>query len=262
MKIGVFDSGLGGLSILKSIHDAMPDYDYIYLGDTLHVPYGRRSAQTIRSLTTQAVATLTAMDCQLIIIACNTACAYALRDIQQNWLPNHAPDNRILGVIVPTLEAVNDSGLSDLALLATNSTIASRIYHQELAKLIPNIQIKDQAAPLLVPLMENDGWGLIEQTLKTYLAPYQNKAIQGLILGCTHYGQLAPQIQAILPECQLFSQNIIIPQKLQDYLTRNHALQNRLSRNGTVALYVTDMTDHFRENAAQFFPQHPLRHQC
>lgn len=259
MKIGIFDSGLGGLSILKSIRARMPQYDYVFLGDTLHVPYGRRSPETIRTLTTRSIQTLFLLECELIIVACNTASSYALRDLQKNWLPHHAPNKRILGVIVPTLEAVYDSQINSIGLLATNSTIESCIYHQELSKMNTAITIHDQAAPLLVPLMENDGWDLVPQALNKYLAMFKKHDIDGLILGCTHYGSLAPLIQGQLPECRIFSQNQIIPDKLHNYLDRNKAIESRLNQNGSVQLYVTDLTHHFKENAARLFsPDTPL----
>lgn len=251
MKIGVFDSGLGGLSILKSIRQKLPEYDYVFLGDTLHVPYGSRSPETISSLTQQCVHSLFDQDCALVIVACNTACAHALRDIQHNHLPE---GKRVLGVVVPTLEAAHALNLSSIGLLATSGTIQSGIYREELEKIHPDISIIDQAAPLLVPLMEHDGWDFIEPALKKYLSHFQATRTEGVILGCTHYGQLENTVRAMMPQgTHILSQNKIVPASLADYLSRHDWLETQLSRNGTAELYVTELTDHFADNAKRFF---------
>ena len=251
MKIGVFDSGLGGLTILKSIRQALPDYDYVFLGDTLHVPYGARSSETIRSLVLQGVNALFEQDCALIIIACNTACSYALRDIQQNHLPE---GKRVLGVIVPTLETVAELNLSSVGLLATSGTIESGIYCEELEKISPDFMLIDQAAPLLVPLMENDGWEFVQPALEKYLRRFQALNVDAVILGCTHYGQLKSAVEALMPTgTHILSQNRIIPDKLADYLSRHEWLEEKLSKNGSATLYVTELTDHFIENTKRFF---------
>jgi glutamate racemase len=174
-KIGVFDSGLGGLYIGRAIRAALPAYDYVYLGDTLHVPYGRRSDAVIYYLCTRAMTYQFERGCDLVIMACNTASASALRRLQQEWLPAHAPDKRILGVVVPTLETALDHGTTRIGLLATQRTVASRIYEAELQKINPAVKLFAQAAPLLVPLIEDRGENILMKCWVIICARYWMK---------------------------------------------------------------------------------------
>ena len=242
MKIGFFDSGLGGLLVLNAVRQLLPDYDYLYLGDTLHVPYGNRSAQAIYTLTQKAVAYLFAHNCQLVIIACNTASASALRQLQQQWLPAHYPNRRVLGVVVPTAEAVAESGCQNVGLIGTTYSVKSGVYAEELAKRNPNISLHSIATPLLVPLVEHDGAQFAAPIVAHYLESLIDKKIDGLMLGCTHYPMLRHVIEAALPTgVKLFDQTQIIPQKLADYLTSHQAdIASHLSQGGTCAYHFTD----------------------
>jgi glutamate racemase len=246
MKIGIFDSGLGGLHIAKSIQQHMPEYDYIYLGDTLHVPYGRRSVDTIYELTRKAIDYLFRQDCALIIVACNTASALALRKIQQDYLVNSYPDRRVLGVIVPTLEHTIASGSQKIGLLATEAMAASGIYEEELTKINPKIQLYTQAAPLLVPMLEHDGEAFFEQALQRYLEPLSEKGIDSLILGCTHYCLLKDRMADLLgPTTNIISQDEIIPLKLRAYLQSHAEIDGILSKKSSHKFCVTDISPSF-----------------
>ncbi len=251
MRIGIFDSGLGGLVIHKAVTDLLPQYDTVYLGDTLHVPYGGRSHDAILSFTEKCVDYLfREHDCHLIIIACNTASTTALRQIQQQYLPAHYPNRRVLGVVIPTVEACIASGHTRIGLLATQHSVRSNVYAQELQKINPNAEIIPQAAPLLVPMIENDGIRWIKPVLETYLAPLIAAGIQSLVLGCTHYPVLKNEIRALLPaDVQLVSQDEIIPQKIGDYLRRHPEHDAKLSRGGTHRYLVTDYSENYEDTA-------------
>lgn len=254
MKIGIFDSGLGGLVIAKSIIATLPDYDYIYLGDTLHVPYGPRSGEAIYNFTEQAVDFLFQQDCQLVIIACNTASASALRRLQQAWLPHHYPNRRVLGVVVPTIEQAVATGHHKLGVIATAFVVNSDTYGHELQKINPQIELHACATPLLVPLIENNGIHYAEPVLRDYVQPLVDQNIDALILGCTHYPLLKPLLQTILPETvALISQDDFIPAKLADYLQRHPDIAQTLSRNGTHRFYVTDIAKSYQAMANSIF---------
>lgn len=255
MKIGIFDSGLGGLVIGQAVMNALPDYDYIYLGDTLHVPYGKRSGETIYNLTKRAVEWLFEQDCQLILIACNTASATALRRLQQAYLPTSPyKDRRVLGVVVPTLEAAIDHGATNIGLIGTQYTIQSDVYGQELKKLNPAINIMPQATPLLVPLIENQGLKWVRPILEEYLTPLRDKDIENLILGCTHYPMLKPFITEIMgADFPLISQEDIIPHKVVDYLNRHTEHETLLTKNGARRFCVTDLASHYSDTASHLF---------
>ncbi len=242
MKIGVFDSGLGGLAIAQAVIRHLPQYDYLYLGDTKRVPYGGRSQETIHEFTAQALNYLFENECQLVILACNTASAEALRKSQQNYLPKFYPDRRVLGMIIPTAEAVFEHGLiKRIGVLATTSTVESQAYTRELLRQNREVEIHQVAAPLLVPLVENDGVKYLEPILNDYLEPLLRARVQGVVLGCTHYCLVKAQIaeRSGLP---VFSQDDIIPPKLANYLQRHPEIATRLSKNGTREYHVTDVT--------------------
>ncbi|MGQ0527489.1 MAG: glutamate racemase [Alphaproteobacteria bacterium] len=245
MKLGIFDSGLGGLAITKSIRDALPDIDIIYFGDTLHLPYGNRSEDTIYLYTQRCMEYLFQQDCKLIIIACNTASASALRRLQQEWLPKNHPDRNIIGVIVPTLEAALDAGCKKIGLIATNHTITSDVYTQELGKIDPSIQMIGKATPLLVPLIENDGMKWAPGVLEDYLQPLLEQKIECLILGCTHYVCLKDILGPLMNGVKILSQDDIIPQKLAYYLTRHPEYSDAISRNACIEFRVSDVTDNY-----------------
>lgn len=281
MKLGIFDSGLGGLLIAKSIRDAMPDIDMAYLGDTLHVPYGKRSDDAIYDFTKRSMEFLFDQGCELIIIACNSASATALRCLQQTYLRNRHPDRRILGVVVPTLEYCLESGSKTIGVLGTQSLIASNIYHRELKKFNAEIDIYTKAAPLIVPLIEDGGDAYAYSILKDYIRPLVEQSIDALVLGCTHYPYYKDLIASILDECQdefltqaqnetqhdyatqdipkrsisVISQDDIIPEKLADYLKRHPEIDKKIGREATSQFFVTDVTDHYARAAKKIYGQ-------
>ncbi len=245
-KIGVFDSGLGGLFIANAIRAQMPAYDYVYLGDTLNLPYGRRSNQSIYDLSQAAMKYLFAQGCDLIVMACNTASVAALRRLQQEFLIQDYPQNRILGVVVPTLEAAIEHGAQKIGLLATERTVHSSIYEIELQKINPAVELVAVPSPLLVPLIEHEGEKYLDMVLQDYLKPILAAKCQSLILGCTHYVALKKYL-ADTP-VDLISQDDIIPAKLEDYLNRHPEMDQRLSRGGTFEIHATDTNENFQRN--------------
>ena len=253
MKIGVFDSGLGGLIILKSLVKSLPKYDYIYLGDTARVPYGNRSKEVVYQFLEEAVDYLFQQDCELIIVACNTASAEALRKIQQKYLPTHYPNRRVLGVIIPTAEeALKDNKIKRIGVLATQGTVNSKTYIRELKKIAPSVMIFQQAAPLLVPLVENDARQWAKPIIKEYLKPLLQKNVDAIILGCTHYPRFKQEIRDIA-KIRIISQDELIPRKLKDYLKRHPEIERKLSKGGKVHLLVTDLTDTMLKQSHKWF---------
>lgn len=253
MKLGVFDSGLGGIMIARAIRERIPDIDMVYFGDTLHVPYGNRSEDAIYSYTKAAMAYLfAAHDCQLIIMACNTASASALRKLQQTYLPTAYPQRRILGVVVPTIEYALDKGHTRIGLIGTNYTVESNVYEEELQKINPDIRIFQTRTPLLVPLIENDGMAWIDEVLDHYMAPLMKQGIEALILSCTHYTCLKDRIRARY-DIDVLSQDEIIPVKLADYLQRHPETDTLFSRQGGEKFYVSDLTPNYTEKASSFY---------
>lgn len=248
-KIGVFDSGLGGLFIANAVRKRLPAYDYLYLGDTLHLPYGRRSDAAIYDLCESAMRYLFAEGCALVIMACNTASAAALRKLQQGFLANEFPERRILGVVVPTLEVAIAHGAGRVGLLATQRTVHSDVYGQELKKINPKVELVSVAAPLLVPLIEDGGEKYMDAVLGDYLAPMRDAHVESVILGCTHYVAVKNSIARLLGGgAQIIAQDDIIPDKLADYLARHPEMEERLSQGGTFALHATDTNENFRKN--------------
>jgi glutamate racemase len=244
MKLGIFDSGLGGLVITKAIRQRMSDIDILYFGDTLHLPYGNRSDEAIYMYTQRAMNYMFEQNCALIVIACNTASATALRRLQQTWLPQAWPGRNIIGVVVPTLEAAIEKGHKKLGLIATHYSIKSNAYAQELQKIDPSIELVQTATPLLVPLIENDGLKYVDSVLCDYLNPMVRQGIECLVLGCTHYPFLKPQIQNVIgSNIELLSQDDIIPGKLSDYLVRHPEYE--ISRHGKTEFIVSDLTDNY-----------------
>ncbi len=254
--IGVFDSGLGGLTVLKYFLRDLPDYNYIYLGDSARLPYGEKSQETIYEYTREAVDFLFAAGCNLIIIACNTASSQALRRLQREYLPVVYPDRRILGVIRPLAEAItrNDK-IRSVGIIGTKATIKSNAYKLELEKLKPELKIEQQAAPLLVPLIE-EGWAHKPETkmiLKKYLRPLKAKRIDALILGCTHYPFLHKEIDNIMGRRIFVPQpGEIIARSLADYLTRHEELGLSSVANPQYKFYTTDDTALFKEWGEKF----------
>lgn len=259
IMIGVFDSGLGGLTILRAFLTNLPQYDYTYLGDNARTPYGNKSQAVIYAYTREAVEFLFAKGCILVILACNTASTKALRRIQQELLPEKYPDRRVLGVVIPLAEAgVDVSRYGRIGVIGTRATIESSVYEQELVKLDTDLKIYGQACPLLVPLVE-EGWVGKPETnmiLKKYLYRLKRKKIDTLILGCTHYPFLQKDIERIMGKnCRVLNGPVTVSEKLSDYLSRHPEIEQRIGRNGNVTFCTTDDPDRFR-----LFGQKFLRH--
>ena len=252
MKIGIFDSGLGGLFTMKGIAKAMPAYDYVYLGDTKRLPYGNRSADTIFEFLKDGVDFLFSKECLLVIVACNTASAEALRRVQREYLPKKYPGKRVLGMIVPTVEEC--AGMDRVGIIATTGTINSKAYEKEFKKRSPKTKVISYSAPLLVPLIENGGKKWIEPVLAEYLKNFKNKKIEALILGCTHYPLVERAIKKIMgKDVAIISQNKIIPPKIKDYLKRHGEIDRKLSKKSSRQFFVTDITLHFQKLAKEWF---------
>lgn len=254
MRIGIFDSGLGGLILMRAIAKKLPDYDYVYLGDTKRVPYGNRSQATIYEFLEGAVEYLFKQNCQLIIVACNTASAQALRKIQKEYLPKYYPNRRVLGVIIPTAEAVIENGVKRVGVLATAGTVNSGAFVRELKKLDKQIQVWQEPAPLLVPLVEQGELKWAEPIVKEYLKPLLAKTIDSLILGCTHYPILKNMIRKLVGKrVNVVSQDEIVPTRLADYLKRHPEVEKKLSKRGGRKLLVTDITPEAQKLAEGWF---------
>ena len=249
-KIGIFDSGLGGLYVARAVQAAIPQYDYVYLGDTMNVPYGGRSFDAIYDFSERAIKYLfETHQCELVVIACNTASVMALRKLQNEFLPKYYPDRRILGVVVPTLESATELGATQIGLIATEYTIRSKIYDEEIAKITPEAHIFGQPTPLLVPLIENNGEKYMQDILGDYLEPLIAKGLDSLILGCTHYIAIKDLVRDMTKHrVRILSQDEIIPPKLNDYLSRYPEIEGRLSHNGTFEIYATDVSPSFLKN--------------
>ena len=256
--IGVFDSGYGGLTILSKIREALPEYDYIYLGDNARTPYGTRSFEIVYEFTLQAVNKLFEMGCHLVILACNTASAKALRTIQMNDLPNIDPDRRVLGVIRPTAECIGSmTQTRHVGILATAGTIKSESYPLEVHKLFEDIKVSGEACPMWVPLVENNeanGEGadfFIRKYIDNLLA--KDRQIDTLVLGCTHYPILLPKIQKFIPQgVKVVAQGEYVATSLKDYLHRHPEMSMKCTREGKCRFYTTEAEDKFIESASMF----------
>lgn len=257
--IGVFDSGYGGLTILSAIRKLLPEYDYVYLGDNARSPYGTRSFDVINDFTLQAVRYLFSEGCPLVILACNTASAKALREIQQKYLPtSEDPSRRVLGVIRPTAEVVgNVTETKHIGIMATPGTISAQSYEVELAKLFPDVSVHGQACPMWVPLVEygeSNGEGadfFVQKYLNELLE--QDKQIDSIVLACTHYPLLRPKIEQYLPEgITLLSQGELVAISLKDYLYRHPEMNDRLTQGGSIRYLTTECPDKFGDLASIF----------
>lgn len=254
--IGIFDSGFGGLTVLKEFLRVLPDYDYIYLGDNARTPYGNKSDEIIYDYTKQAVDFLFKEGCELVIIACHTASSRALRKIQQEYLPKNYPERRVLGVVVPTVEeAVKLSRYHKLGVIGTSATISSGVYKKELEKLRNDLTIFEQACPLLAPLVE-EGWTEKPEArmiLKKYLRPLKVKEIDTLILGCTHYPLLEKDILKIMGRnVKVVNPAEVVAEKLKDYLKRHGEMEKKLGKKGKLIFYTTDNAAKFKELGQKF----------
>ena len=254
MKLGIFDSGLGGILIAKAIHERFPDLDKVYLGDTLNLPYGARSEETIYQASKRCMEALFQQDCQLIIMACNTASARALRRLQQEYLPQHYPNRRILGVVVPTIEEAIDRGYKKLAVIGTDYTIGAGIYSDELRKINADIEIVEKRTPLLVPLIENGGDAYLDKVLDDYLAFTNDENFDALLLGCTHYIRFKEKAREKYG-FDVIAQDEIVPHKLDQYFKNHPEHTDLISKNGIIDFYVTDLTPSYAASASALFGQ-------
>ena len=259
--IGVFDSGYGGLTILEKIREVLPEYDYIYLGDNARAPYGTRSFEIVYEFTLQAVNKLFEMGCHLVILACNTASAKALRSIQMNDLPELDPDRRVLGVIRPTVECIGDITQNrHVGILATSGTIKSESYPLEIHKLFPEIQVSGIACPMWVALVENNesqNEGA-DYFIKKYIDQLlsEDPLIDTMILGCTHYPILFPKIREYTPDgIRVIAQGEYVAESLKDYLHRHPEMDAKCTRKGNCLFYTTEADEKFTESASTFLKE-------
>ena len=258
MPIGIFDSGYGGLTILDEIRKTLPEYNFIYLGDNARAPYGTRSCDVVYDYTLQSVKALFDKGCHLVILACNTASAKALRTIQQNDLPKIDPMRRVLGIIRPTIEALPALSKSrHVGLLATPGTVASHSYRIELGKSNPEMQITEHACPMWVPLVENNEAEspgadyFIKKEIETVME--KDKNIDTLVLGCTHYPLLLKKIMQYAPDgLRIVSQGKIVAASLKDYLERHPEIDEKCEKNGKMQFLTTENPEKFNSLASLF----------
>ncbi len=257
--IGVFDSGYGGLTVLKEIVKKLPQYDYIYLGDNARAPYGNRSFETVYQYTLQCVEWFFKQGCPLVVLACNTASAKALRTIQQNDLQRIGPDKRVLGVIRPTTEIAGQySKTRKVGILATNGTVQSESYVIEIQKFYPDVEVIQEACPMWVPLVENSEFEshgadyFIKKNIHRLL--HKEPLIDTILLACTHYPLLLKKITEYTPvDIKLLTQGEIVANSLADYLHRHTEMEDRLNKQGSKKFYTTDSAEDFDNHATVFF---------
>jgi glutamate racemase len=258
MRIGIFDSGFGGLTVHRRVRDRLPAYDYLYLGDNARTPYGNRSFEAILRFTTEGMEYLFREGCLLIVIACNTASAKALRSIQQRMLPAKYPDRRVLGIIRPSAEALAQKpGRNRVALWATEGTVRSQSYALELAKLAPALTLTQVACPMLVPLVETGE--LSGPALAHFLDVYWARTtadpdpVDALLLACTHYPLIYPAIRERIPaSTEILTQGEIVAPSLEEYLARHPEIEARLGRGGSESFRTTDHPEGFERLASLF----------
>ena len=263
-SVGIFDSGYGGLTVMKEIAALMPDYDYVYLGDNARTPYGTRSFETVYEYALEAVKWLFSHGCELIVLACNTASAKALRSIQQNDLPSMHPRRRVLGVIRPVTERAGTfTRTGSIGLFGTTGTVRSRSYELEIAKFFPHVKLAQQPCPMWVPLIENNEYD--NDGASYFIGKYvdmlmrKDPSIDAIILGCTHYALIAEQIARFVPEhVRLVNQGGIVAESLADYFRRHPEIEERLARRGSRVFFTTDSPRDFDALAEVFYGK-PVR---
>jgi glutamate racemase len=257
--IGIFDSGYGGLTILSDIQKKLPHYDYLYLGDNARAPYGNRSFDVVYEFTLEGVKELFSRGCELVILACNTASAKALRTIQQNDLPNLDSNKRVLGVIRPSTEIIGDFSISNhVGILATEGTVKSMSYPIEINKFSPDTIVSQHACSMWVPLIESGNYAseagqmFIKEDVEKLLV--NDPKIDVIILGCTHYPILKSFIESIVPPyIKVIAQGPIIAEKLSDYLHRHPEIESVCSKNSSTDFLTTENSDDFNAKASVFF---------
>jgi len=257
--IGIFDSGVGGLTVMKDIIRELPAYDYLYLGDNARAPYGTRSFETIYQYTLECVNFLFSRDCHLVILACNTASAKALSTIQQNDLLATNPEKRVLGVIRPTAEIIgHHTQTGHVGILGTSGTVDSKSYVMEIEDQFPELNVYQQACPLWVPLVENNEYNkpgadyFVQQAI--IQIQQQSPEIDALLLACTHFPLLEDKIRQYAGDSvTILSQGEIVATSLADYLQRHPEIDAHCSKNGSKRFLTTGSTDHFDTHAKTFF---------
>lgn len=260
-NIGIFDSGYGGLTVLNQIVQKLPNYNFTYLGDNARAPYGTRSFETVYKYTLECVEWLFNHNCPLVILACNTASAKALRNIQQKVLPFKYPNKRVLGVIRPTTEIIgNFSQAKIIGILATSGTVISNSYPIEIAKFSPEVEVYQQACPMWVPLIENNehlskgAEYFIKKDIENLLS--QNERIDTILLACTHYPLIIEKIKQFIPNnIQVLTQGNIVANSLESYLIRHSEIDDLLLKERKISFYTTDSTQDFNKKGSIFYKQ-------
>lgn len=260
--IGIFDSGYGGLTVMREIVKTLPEFDYLYLGDNARTPYGTRSFESIYAYTLECVEYLFAQGCPLVILACNTASARALRSIQQYDLPNMPQDGRrVLGIIRPTAEIIGDyTQTKEIGIFATSGTVASHSYEIETHKMFPDVKVHQEACPMWVPLVENDetdNEGAHYFVRKKVEALFEKSAnIDTILLACTHYPLLMPLIQQYVPlNVKVLSQGKIVASSLKEYMERHPVMAEKCTKGGVATFLTTDSTESFERHGTKFYGQ-------
>tara|TARA_B100000780_G_scaffold269385_1_gene228145 strand:- start:664 stop:1485 length:822 start_codon:yes stop_codon:yes gene_type:complete len=257
--IGIFDSGYGGLTVLKSIQNLLPNYDCIYLGDNARAPYGARSFEVINQYTLEAVEFLFNQNCPIVILACNTSSAKALRNIQKNILPIKFTNKKVLGVIRPTTEEVGHfTKTGFIGIMGTAGTVVSNSYPIEIAKLFPNVQVVQQSCPMWVPLVENNTF--LEEGGQYYIKKYVDELLEKepridtVVLACTHYPILKETIERFLPNgVKLFDQGDLVADKLISYFNRHSNIDHEISKKGKIEIFTTEESEKFDEHLNLFY---------
>jgi len=256
--IGIFDSGFGGLTVMRHVVDLLPQYDYVYLGDNARVPYGTRSQSIITRYTEEAVDYLFRRGCGIIIIACNTATAFALRNIQESLLPDRYPKRRVLGVVRPSAEEIAEGSSRAVGILATEGVVQSRAYEREIRTINPEIKVFHEPCPLLVPIIEagEEDWEGTELIIDKYVTRLfsQEMTIDTVLLACTHYPLLHDRIRrAVPPDVAVLAQGPLVARRFQRYLTRHPEVEGRLPKGGKRLFWTTDTSERFDRLASRFF---------
>ena len=265
--LGFFDSGFGGLSVVREIRKKLPQYSFTYLGDNARTPYGSRPLDVIHQYTLEGVIELFNRGAELIVVACNTSSSVALRKIQQEYLPKHHPQKRVLGIVIPTAEEVSSlSTTKVIGILATEATVNSLAYPQEISKIDPGVHVHQQACPLLVPIIESGELDAAEVPARHYLDSLlkQDPRIDTILLGCTHYALIEGMLRHWIPlEIGLVSQGTIVADKLVDYLRRHPEMERRLDRSAREFFLSTEYSPRIQRLATQFYGKpvviHPVK---
>ena len=255
--LGFFDSGFGGLSVVREIRKRLPQYSFVYLGDNARSPYGSLSPEVIHRYTLEGVVELFERGAELIVVACNTSSSVALRRIQQEYLPVHHPDKRVLGIVIPTAEEVSSlSTTKVIGILATEATVNSHAYPQEILKIDSRVAVRQQACPLLVPLIEAGELHAANVPANRYVESLlkSDPRIDTILLGCTHYALIEDILRPLVPPAmRLVSQGAIVAEKLVDYLRRHPEIERRLNRSGSELFLTTEYSPRIQRLATQFF---------